>query len=432
MVDPTGDDEAQAEAQRYGVAPIQYTFRSSQRSELRQVYMGLVMIYGDRQEALPAVTRVATIEYDLARGIKKLLDGKDRKVLGFLTGHQEVDLLQERGPVETLRGQLAESFELRPIDLRGADGVPEDVDAVLVVGPKRAVDLRSQYHLDQYLMQGKPVAFFLNNYRPDMRTFRAQPLTHGLDAFLGHHGLRLNRDLVIDRVSNEKYRFPVKQGNYVVQTPINYPLIPRTSALAVDDLIVKGLDSMVFPFVSSIDVAADLPEGVEAEVLARSGPESGRIRSVARVDPPAYKARLADEEQGQFPLAVSLSGELTSFFAGQPVPRPDTLPADAPEGRTPPDPPTITESAPTRLLVVGSADMIANNLAFVLNAVDWMVQDATLVSIRAKTVQVPPLEPVEGGKLTALKLANLLGPAALLLLIGGIRAAIRRRAEVER
>ncbi len=82
--------------------------------------------------------------------------------------------------------------------------------------------------------------------------------------------------------------------------------------------------------------------------------------------------------------------------------------------------------------MVGSADMIANNLAFVLNAVDWMVQDATLVSIRAKTVQVPPLEPVEGGKLTALKLANLLGPAALLLLIGGIRAAIRRRAEVER
>ena len=422
VVDPTDNPEAQAEAQRLGVAPIQYRFQSKQRSELRQVYMGMAMLYGDRQEVLPAVTRVATIEYDLARSIKTLIDGADRKVLGFVTGHQEVNLAEETGPVETLRTQLAEGYELREVRLGGYEGVPDDVDALLLIGPKRAVDLRSQYQLDQYLMSGKPVALFLNNYRPDMRTFRAQQVVHGMEAWLGHHGLRLNRDLVIDRKSNGMLRFPVKQGNYIVQTPINYPLIPKATDLAQDDLIVKGLDSMLFPFSSSIDIAADLPDRLKARVLARASADAGRLKGVQRVDPPAFAERLPDEEIGPWPVAVVIGGEFESFFAGKSVPKAAVTPADAP-----PEPPIINESAPARMLVVSSADMVANNIAFVMNAVDWMVQDAALVSIRSKTVQVPSLEPIEPGTLTLLKLLNLLGPAALLLILGGIRATLRRR-----
>lgn len=422
VVDPTDDAEAQTEAQRLGVAPIPYRFRSKQRSEMRQVYMGLAMLYGDRQEVLPAITQVSTIEYELARGIKKLIDGDERRVLGFVTGHQEINLLTERGPVETLRTQLAQSFELREVPLGGVEGVPEDVDALLVIGPRQALDLRSQYQLDQYLMAGKPVGLFLNNYRPDMRTFRAQQVVHGMEAWLGHHGVRLNRDLVIDRAANGMYRFPVRQGQYTVQMPINYPLIPKVTDLAQDNLIVKDLSSMLFPFASSIDLAEELKPGLEATVLARSGAESGRLKGVQRVDPPAYKDRVEGEQVGAWPMAVTVRGEFESFFAGRPVPKPKPLPPDAP-----PDPPTITDSAPARLLVVGSADMLANNLPFVLNAVDWMVQDGGLISIRSKTVQVPPLEPIESGTLTFLKLLNLLGPAALLLIAGGVRAALRRR-----
>ena len=422
VVDPSDDPEAQAEAQRLGVAPIPYRFRSAQRSELRQVYMGLAMLYGDRQEVLPAITQVATIEYELARGIKALLDGNERRVLGYVTGHQEVDLLSARGPVEALREQLSQSFELRPVPLGGVEGVPDDVDALLVVGPSRALDLRSQYQLDQYLMSGKAIGLFLNNYRPDMRTFRAQQVVHGMEAWLGHHGIRLNRDLVVDRTANGVYRFPVRQGQYTVQMPINYPLIPEVTDLARDSLIVKGLPSMLFPFASSIDLAEPLRPGLEAQVLARSSAASGRIEGVQRVDPPAYKERLDGEEVGAWPLAVAVRGEFESFFAGKPIPKPKPLPPDAP-----PDPPLITDSAPARLLVVGSADMVANNLPFMLNAVDWMVQDGGLISIRSKIIQLPPLEPIDGGTLTLLKLLNLLGPAALLLIAGAVRAALRRR-----
>jgi len=417
VVDPTGDVAAEAEAHQYGVAPIQYRFQSSQRSELRQVYMGLAMLYGDRQEVLPAVTRVGTIEYDLARAVKALLDGRERKTVGFLVGHQEVDLSTAGGPVETLRGQLAENFDLAPVQLGGAEGVPEEIDLLLVVGPRRPVSLREQYQLDQYLMSGRPMALFLSNFRPDMKNLRANPVVHGLEAWLGNAGIRLNRDLVIDRVSNGQLNFPVRQGRYVIQQPVNYPLIPQTRDLA-DHLAVQGLDTMLFPFASSIDVAADLPPELTVTALVRASGDAVRARGVTRVAPAVLAQPLDGEAQGPWTLAVAANGIFGSFFAGREVP-------PAPGGET--DPPAITESAPNRLVVVGSSDMIANNLTFVQNLVDWMVQDQALIEIRSKAAQVPTLEAMTPAQITGARLINLLVPGGLLLLLGALRAASRRR-----
>ena len=86
----------------------------------------------------------------------------------------------------------------------------------------------------------------------------------------------------------------------------------------------------------------------------------------------------------------------------------------------------IRQSAPTRLVAAGSADFVANNVAFMLNLVDWMVQDETLVSIRAKQVRVPQLDPIEPQQATMAKAANLLVGPLLLLLFGLVRWLSRR------
>lgn len=415
VVDPTGDKDLEAEAARYGIQPIQYRYRSADRQELKQVYMGVALIYGDRQDVMPAVTQVQTIEYDLARSIKALTAKVGRKKVGFIVGHDEPDLLTGRGPVETLRGRILESHDLVAVDL-AADGLPEELDALLVIGPQKPLSLREQYLIDQYLMGGGPVAVFVTNFKPDMRTFRALSVYHGLEALLGHYGFKVDRDLVADRKSNGQMRFPVRQGQYVVQQAINYPLIPKTTDLSQSSLVVRDLDVMMFPFVSSITPVEPNPHGAEVEVLARSTPESGRIPHVQRIDPPAYRMRDPAETQGAFPLLVSARGSFTSYFADKPIPEPQ--PGDE-EAR-------IRESGTTRLVVAGSADFVANNLTFMQNLVDWMVQDGSLVAIRSKTVQVPALEHQEPGTLQAAKALNLLGPAGLLILIGLARLVRRR------
>ncbi len=422
VTDPTNIPDLESEAQRFGIQPIQYRYKAQNVSEMRKVYMGLALVYGDEQQVLPAVTQIATLEYDLARAVKALVSDEERPVLGYTTGHGEPDIGTVQGPVQGLRTRLQEDFELRPIPLGGEGQIDEDVDALWMIGPQQPVSSRAQWQLDQYLMRGGAMAVFLTNTKPDMRTLRPQSVYHGLEPLLGHWGVKLNRDVVVDRARNGVMRFPVRQGKYVVQMPVNYPLIPRASDLDRDSVVVKDLDSMLFPFVSSLEVADPPPQDVDVTVLARSSEASGAIKGIRTIDPNAYKIVAPTEVRGQHTLLLSMKGTFPSYFAGKDIPA-------APDPGAARDDPAamLRESAPTRLVVAGSADFVANNVPFLLNLADWMVQDESLIGIRSKQLTLPALEPVELKEARLLKALNLLGGSLVLVLFGFVRWALRRR-----
>ena len=85
----------------------------------------------------PIVTQIETLEYDIARALRALLSPKQSKpVIGFVTGHQEPNLLQAGGPLSTLRERLLESYELVEVPLGGVEGVPSNVDVLWEIGPQ--------------------------------------------------------------------------------------------------------------------------------------------------------------------------------------------------------------------------------------------------------------------------------------------------------
>lgn len=420
VADPTGLKELTEEAQRFGIEPIQYRYRSSQVTELKKVYMGVALVYGDRQEVLPAVTVTDTLEYELARAVKRLVSEEGPRTVGWTLGNGEPNLLTGGGPLERIRNSLTEEYNLQGVDPNSAEGIPEDVDALFVVGPQRPFSPRAQYEVDQFLMRGGALAMFVTNTKPDMRTMKPQSVVHNLEAMLGKYGVQVNRDVVVDRARNGQMNLPVRQGRYMVRMPVNYPLIPRVDVAAPDHPTVRGLDTMLFPFASSVALAQPLPGDVQATVLAKSSDASGRVRGIRTIDPQAYKIVAPGEERGAWPVLVSLDGTFESAFANRAVPpREDGTPDDG-AGR-------IRESAPTRLVAAGSADFVANNVSFMLNLVDWLVQDETLVSIRAKQVRMPQLDKIEPGDARIAKAANLLTGPALLFLFGLARWGSRRR-----
>ncbi len=426
VTDPTGIPELQAEAKRFGINPIQYRFKSANVAEMRQVYMGLALVYGEQQQVIPAITQTQTLEYDLARSIKGLVTDEERPVLGYTQGHGEPDLSKVKGPVANLYSQLLEDYEVRAVQLGGEGPVAEEVDALWVIGPQRPMSARAQYQLDQFVMRGGSMGVFLSNTKPDLRTLRPTSIFHGMEAMLGHYGVKVNRDVVVDRARNGVMRFPVRQGKAMTQVPVNYPLIPRAGDLNRESVVVKDLDSMLFPFVSSLEVADPAPQDVEFTVLATSSEASGRIKGIRTIDPNAYKIVDPTEERGTFPLLMSMQGTFESYFAGKDIPDPSAE-ALAMGGRRDDPASMLRESAPARVVVGGSADFVANNVAFLLNLADWMVQDESLIGIRSKRVTLPPLEPMETQEITVFKLVNLGGGAMLLLLVGGGRWMSRRR-----
>ena len=425
VVDPTNHQEREEEARRFGIEPIEYRFRDRNRVELKRVYMGMTLIYGDREEVLPAITQVQTLEYDLARALRKLLiDEPVRRKIGYTVGHGEPNLATGPGPLGTLKARIEENYELVSVPLgENSEGVPEDIDALWVIGPQRSMTLDAQYHIDQALMRGTAVGFFLTSNRADMRTLRPQAVYHGLAGMLGHYGVQVNRDLVVDRSQNGRMPFPVRQGRQVRRIQINHPLIPKLTDVDALQPANRGIDEMLAPFVSSLELSDPLPSRVKGSIWASSSPQSGRIQGIRTLDPNAYRVRDPSEQTGQWPIVVGLQGQWVSYFAERQL---QEL-IDNQDLRETLVDQRLRQGAPARIVAVGSADFVANNVSFMLNLADWMIEDEDLISIRSKVIRYAPIEEQNRTTIALLKAFNLGTAPVVVLLIAGLRRVLVRR-----
>ena len=120
-------------------------------------------------------------------------------------------------------------------------------------------------------------------------------------------------------------------------------------------------------------------------------------------------------EGGPYPMAAAFRGNFPSAFeAGL----------------------TGTDS---RIVVVGDGDFVnetmvgqvPNNIEFVLNMVDWLIQDDALLEIRAKSIAPRRLGDVPDAWKPVVKYANLLGPVLIVMLFGVVRWRRRKNRTVD-
>jgi len=291
------------------------------------------------------------------------------------------------------------------------------------VGPQKSFSDRELYQLDQFLMKGGAVGMFITNTKADMRTLKPQNLYHNLESFLAHYGVKINRDVLVDRVHNGRMSFPVRYGNTVRSVQINYPLIPKLTKLNKTVPPLSGIDSMLSPFSSTLEVVDTGSPSVQGEIWVESSEKSGKIRGVVTLDPKAYQLLSPGEETGSWGLMAGLTGAWSSYFRGKEIPVPDD---GAPLGKYE-QVERLGEGTPARLVVASSADMVANNVAFMLNLADWMVQDEELIRIRSKVIRYNDFPTPDQDTLLRLRLINGVGGIAVLLLVAGLRWLIRRR-----
>ena len=135
------------------------------------------------------------------------------------------------------------------------------------------------------------------------------------------------------------------------------------------------------------------------------------------IDPKAYRLRAPTEETGQWPVLVSLNGSWSSYFSDRDVPQ------NGPFGVRP----VIKAGAPARLVVSGSADMVANNIGLMLNIADWMMQDESLIAIRSKVARIISFPPQELATEQRIKLINLLGGSSVLFCFGLLLRLVQSR-----
>ncbi|HWN80552.1 MAG TPA: Gldg family protein, partial [Candidatus Udaeobacter sp.] len=370
------------------------------------------------------------LEYELASSIVKVLE-KEKKVVGYLTGHEEPNLNEAFQPVKEA---IEKQYTLRPIDLQaGRSPIPADVNVLIMAGSISLSD-REKYLIDQYLMRGGRLLVMEDAIQLVGGQLQARPIRSGLENLLPFYGARVNENLILDRRSCATAGFT--SGFYRFMIPYPYWPSIKKGRFSADNPVVSKLELLVTPWTSSVDESELKPAEVTFNKLAWTTDQAWEATGSYNLAPQQQWPEEADKFK-TFTLAAALTGKFKSYFADKPVP---PLPTDSTGVGMPGDPPKLTESQPTQIVVLGTSQLFAANfvgqfqanMTFLMNALDWMALGEDLIAIRSRSVTERPLKPEllkedAEKKRNAIKFAGTFGMPILLTLYGVTLWSARRR-----
>ncbi|MBI4062983.1 MAG: GldG family protein [Elusimicrobia bacterium] len=379
FVTVSDDAKFKSEALSMGIAPVRLTYIAKDKYEIKDGFMGAVLLYRDKKEAIAVIRDVNGLEYDLTSRIKKLVS-KEPRVVGLLRGKGTEGM----GP--ELAEAVRENYEIRDVDL-GAPAAP--VKMLLVLGPRERFSEGELARLEQMALAGVPIGFFLDSKNVNMEggAFFASPAETGLDRLLGHWGLGLKKGFIMD-LQNQNISIQQQAGPYVINNIVSYPPLPIITKLSRENPMTREMDQLTLPFVSPI--STDGVKNARLEILAETTRLSWMKANLVSLSPYADFSPAPDDPRGPFAVAVFLEGKFPALYSSPPSEIAKSTPAAAGSW--------LKESkATTRVLLVGTSKLVDQNIAaglsndvFFLNAVDALSQDPDLVAVRSKGAKLRP------------------------------------------
>jgi ABC-2 type transport system permease protein len=377
------------------------------------------------------------LEYELAGAIQRLSSDNSRRI-AFLSGHGELDEQE----TASFRSALMERYDVATVSLSGPLK-PADCQVLIVAKPTTQFSEKEKYVLDQYIMNGGRLLMCLDRMDATMDSasredYFATPVETGLMDQLFRYGVRVNPDLVQDRVSS---RYPVVTSvvdnqPQVMQTEWPFfPLINRYGQHSV----TRNLDAVLTRFISSIDtVGAD---GIKKTPLMMTSPYARRISSPVRVSVNDLRKNVdpASFNEGPIALGFLLEGSFTSVFRNRFLP-------DGVDNAGYRD-----AGLPAKIIVVGDGDIMRNdintrngkpqqlgldpfsgyvfaNQELLLNMVAYLADENGLIMARNREIRLRPLDKARvREERTLWQFVNVGMPLALVIVFGVTRSYFRRR-----
>lgn len=280
-------------------------------------------------------------------------------------------------------------------------------DLAIIAKPTKVFDENQIQVLDQFVLNGGKSIFLLDNVQADMDSLYnptgemlAFPKDQSLGEMLFKYGVRVNPDLVKDEMGSPIKLAVGQQGSETVYEQYIWKFAPFAISQS-NHPIVKNIEGVKFDFANSIDT---LKNSIKKTVLLTSSPYTVKVGTPAvvslgntineKVDPKDMKPI------NPVPLAVLLEGNFTSVYKNRIVPFKS-------EG-------FLTEGKPSKMIVISDGDLLKNQLdenqqpmelgydkwtntlygnkEFLLNAVNYLLDDKGLINLRTKEVKLALLD----------------------------------------
>ena len=321
-------------------------------------------------------------------------------------------------------------------------------DAIIIAKPDSNFDETDKYVIDQFIMNGGKVVWLIDPMAANLDSLKYNQMAMSvsndlnLDDQLFTYGVRLNKNLLLDRSCAPIGLMTGPVGNQKMELfpwyfkPVIIPKGPNP--------ITSNIEPIITEFVSSIDTITNSKSSIKKTILLTTSPYSRKLNSPVRISLNIVKINpdFGNANAANIPIAVLLEGKFTSVFQSRLSPT------------------FLNEksfnfketSKENKMLVVGDGDIIKNavdetgtrfqelgydryakkkifgNKEFLLNSLNYMLGDASIISVRSRTIVLRKLDDEKiGTNRSFYQTLNITLPLIIVIILAVINFIIRRK-----
>ena len=423
----------------------------------RQVFPGAIIRYGDTAVAVDFLqgqvqktsfnssdsvdkkllnNAEALLEFKFANAIKKITQ-KEVPVVAYTYGNGEPPY--GFAGIYSLFETLGQNYSADIVDLHTDPFISaQDYSTLVIVKPTEKFTDDEKFKLDQYVMNGGNLLFFVSSLYTERDSLKNGELIAysrdlNLNDLLFHYGARINTDIIADKYS-DKIKLQVGyMGGQPQYSYVSFPYAPLLQP-GSEHSIVKNQADVMGVFVNSVDTVE--AENIKKTILLASSPNAYTFPTPAQITLSSLQTidNIKKFNKKNIPVAVLLEGKFTSLFTlRKSQSQEDTLKA---YGQT-----FAAECKQTgRIIVAGNADIVMSqfsealgrpltmgvnkdtkvqyaNKDFFLNCLEYLANKNNILDSRAKGYT---LRLLDAGKVASQRslwqIVNIVAPILLVCL----------------
>ncbi|MEP7252689.1 MAG: gliding motility-associated ABC transporter substrate-binding protein GldG [Ginsengibacter sp.] len=442
-----------------GIVPINLKVQLKAGEQSQYVYPAALVHYEDKMlpvNLYPGTKTIITppelnsaeaqLEYKFADAINRIRQ-TTKPLIAYSSGNGEPSGTTVYDLVENV---LRKNYGLFTINISAEPIIPDTFKVLLIVKPSISFSEEEKLKIDQYIMRGGKVLWFIDRLNAEMDSLQmknevvAYDRNLKLEDLLFRYGARINPNLLMDLQCdflpfdvNGNKQFEFLHWNY-------FPLFESKQ----NSVINKNLGLVAGRFVNSIDTVS--APGIKKTILLSSSANARTIETPALIS--GTENRNAPEDaafnKSEVPAAVLLEGKFTSLYKNR-------ISQAVTDSNQKYGTPFLAQPVQdNKMIIVADGDIALNavsqgqplpmgvnpytietqyqyqfaNKQFVENCIEYLINDASLSEARAKDYTLRLLDPkkVESQK-TTWQIINMAVPVFLIILFGIVYQWWRRK-----
>jgi gliding-associated putative ABC transporter substrate-binding component GldG len=440
-----------------GLTPVNITVDDKGKLSQAMVFPWAIAVYHNKEVNIPllknimgasttekVIGSVQHLEYSIADALNKITKEKQKKI-AVIKGNGEI---QDISLAKFLL-QIKESYHIGPFTLDSVAKSPvaslealKKYDLAIIAKPTESFSDSEKQVLDQFIINGGKTIWLVDQVAIEMDSLYnetgatlAFPRDLNLNDMFFKYGFRINPDIVKDEQGSPIKLATGELGSATQYQAFNWKYAPQVYPESMHP-IVKNLGGIKFDFANPIDT---LKNGIKKTILLKSSQYSKKIGTPVEVNLNSVTEETSPNHYintGNIPLAVLLEGSFHSVFENRVL-------AFEQNNFEP-------KGAASKMIVISDGDLIKNQLDknhepvelgfdqrsgnlydnkdFLLNCVNYLLDDTGLINIRSKDLDLPLLDKEKVYEnYTQTQVLTIGLPILILVLFGSVFTFVRKR-----